>query len=198
VTDAIIDLSHFNVNPNFAVAKTAGILGVIHKATQGLAFTDPAYTLHRDAALAAGLWWGAYHFGDGTDGIAQADFFLDSIGPARPALLGLDFEANSEGPSMTLDQARAFVTRVQARTGRWPGLYGGAYLKQLMGDAQDSVLNNCWLWLAQFAGTAVVPANWTAWILWQYSGSAIVPGIGQCDRSRFNGSTAELEAFFTR
>jgi lysozyme len=198
VTDAIIDLSHFNVNPNFAVAKSAGILGVIHKATQGTAFTDPAYTLHRDAALAAGLWWGAYHFGDGTDGIAQADFFLDATGPARPAVLALDFEANPDGPSMTLDQARAFVTRVQAVTGRWPGLYGGAYLDQLLGGVKDPVLNNCWLWLAQYAATAVTPVNWTRWTMWQYTGSATVAGIGQCDRSRFNGTAAELEAFFTR
>jgi lysozyme len=197
VTDAIIDLSHFNLNPNFAVAKTAGILGVIHKATQGTGFTDPAYTPHRDAAQAAGLWWGAYHFGDGTDGAAQADFFLGVTGPVRPAVLALDFEANPEGPSMTLDQARAFVMRVQALTGRWPGLYGGAYLDQLLGSVKDPVLTNCWLWLAQYAATAVTLANWTTWTLWQYTSSATPPGIGQCDRSRFNGTVAELEAFFT-
>ena len=198
VTDAIIDLSHFNINPNFAAAKSAGILGVIHKATQGTAFTDPAYALHREAALAAGLWWGAYHFGDGTDGAAQADYFLNATGPTRPALLALDFEPNPEGPSMTLDQARDFVTRVQAVTARWPGLYGGAYVKQLMGNAQDPVLGNCWLWLAEYGATAVTPATWSAWTLWQYTSSAMVGGIGRCDRSRFNGSVVELQAFFTR
>ncbi len=198
MTDAIIDLSHFNSNPNFTFAREAGILGVIHKATQGTTFIDQAYRVNRDAALAAGLLWGAYHFGDGTDGAAQADFFLDSTGPSRPGILVLDFEANPEGSAMTVDQARAFVTRVQAITGRWPGLYGGEYMKQVLTDAKDPVLRNCWLWLAQYGEAAVVPANWTAWTLWQYTGSATVAGIGKCDRSRFNGNEADLETFFTR
>jgi lysozyme len=197
VTDTIIDLSHFNTNPNFILAKNAGVLAVIHKATQGTTFADPAYAAHRIAASEAGLLWGAYHFGDGTDGVAQADFFLENSGPTRPALLALDFEQNPGGASMSLNQARAFVTRIQAVTGRWPGLYAGAYLKGLLGDVKDPVLGNCWLWLAQYAGIATVPANWTAWTLWQYTGSAMVNGIGQCDRSRFNGSAADLAAFFT-
>jgi lysozyme len=194
VTDAIIDLSHFNANPDFALARSGGILAVIHKATEGIAFSDPAYAARRDAA--GGLWWGAYHFGDGTDGIEQADFFLSKIGTTR--MLALDFEKNPGGPSMTLDQARAFVTRVRAATGRWPGLYGGGYLKQMLGGAKDPVLGNCWLWLAQYGPRAVVPPNWTAWSMWQYTDSSAVPGVGRCDRSRFNGSAAELEELFTR
>jgi lysozyme len=191
VTDAIIDLSHFNSNPDFTLAKNAGILGVIHKATQGTSFVDPAYPAHRSAAASAGLWWGAYHFGDGTDGTGQADHFLAKTGPLP--VLALDLEQN-----MTLDQAQAFVTRIHAVTGRWPGLYGGDYLKQLLGGTKDQVLANCWLWLAQYEETTVVPSNWTAWTMWQYTGSATVAGIGHCDRSRFNGSAAQLKQFFTR
>jgi lysozyme len=194
VTDAIIDLSHFNANPDFALARSSGVLVVIHKATQGAAFSDPAYAVRRDAA--AGLLWGAYHFGDGTDGVVQADFFLSKTGTA--GMLALDFERNPNRPSMTLDQARAFVMRVRAVTGQWPGLYGGGYLKQMLGEAKDPVLGNCWLWLAQYGTTAVVPPNWTEWTMWQYTDSAAVAGIGRCDRSRFNGSAAELEEFFTR
>mgnify|MGYP006160279261 CR=1 FL=1 len=33
--DAVIDISHFNGAPDWARVKAAGILGVIHKATQG-------------------------------------------------------------------------------------------------------------------------------------------------------------------
>lgn len=191
MTDAIIDLSHFNSNPDFTLAKNAGILGVIHKATQGATFVDPTYLPHRQAATAAGQHWGAYHFADNTDAAAQADFFLETAGSLP--VLALDFEQN-----MTLDQARAFVSRIHAVTGRWPGLYGGDYLKQLLGAAKDPVLANCWLWLAQYEEPAIVPSNWTAWTLWQYTSTATIPGIGQCDRSRFNGTAADLRAFFTR
>ncbi len=201
MTDAIIDLSHFNVNPDFQAAKAAGILAVIHKATQGTTFVDPAYDAHRQAATSAGLWWGAYHFGDASDGVAQANFFLARTagaaqrrpGAEPPRVLALDFEQQ-----MTLAQARAFVTRIHAATGRWPILYGGDYLKQLLGATKDPVLANCDLWLAQYDESAVVPPNWQAWTIWQHTGSATVPGIGQCDRSRFYGSVTTLEKFFTQ
>src|SRR5438067_11115577 len=119
-TLTVIDLSHFNVNPVFKKAKTDGIIGVIHKATQGLSFADKAYIQHRDAARAEGLLWGAYHFGTGAGGVQQADFFLQKVGADPEVLLVLDLEQNTTGQSMTLDQARAFVTRVQSVTGRFP------------------------------------------------------------------------------
>ena len=125
-TNAVIDLSHFNVAPDFEKARNDGILGVIHKATQGPMFVDETYIARRDAARAAGMLWGAYHFGTGAShGAEQADFFLDFVGMDPGTLLVLDFEENKKGPSMTLEQARAFVTRVQAVTGRFPGLYAG-------------------------------------------------------------------------
>lgn len=191
---AIIDLSHFNVRPDFKLAGTDGVMAVMHKATQGVSFLDPAYQSRRSAA--GDLRWGAYHFGDGTDGSAQADFFLSKIADVR--VVALDFERNPKGASMTLDQARAFVNRVERVTGRWPGLYGGDYLKQLLGGAKDPVLGNCWLWLAQYGAEAILPANWTSWTMWQYTSTATVAGIGRCDRSRFHGTAAELQEFFTR
>ena len=40
-TNAVIDLSHHNATVDLQAAKGDGILGVIHKATQGLTFQDP-------------------------------------------------------------------------------------------------------------------------------------------------------------
>jgi hypothetical protein len=56
------------------------------------------------------------------------------------------FEGNPHGESTTIQDARAFVTRVQDVTGRWPGIYGGFYLKQLIGSLPDKTLKNCWFW----------------------------------------------------
>ena len=61
--NVVIDISHHNANPDFSRAAADGIVGVIHKATQGLTFTDSAYLTSRKKALDAGLLWGAYHFG---------------------------------------------------------------------------------------------------------------------------------------
>ena len=103
---------------------------------------------------------------------------------------------------MTLEEARAFVTHVQSVTGRWPGLYAGAYLKEQLGTSTDPVLQNCWFWLSQYGPTAVVPAAWPTWTLWQYTDGAAglppyhVAGIGRCDRDTFNGSVTDFLTFW--
>ena len=200
-TDAVVDLSHHNANPDFKKAEQAGIGGGIHKATQGVGGPDATYAARRPLAEAAGLRWGAYHFGTGEDGVKQADSFLQTVGDPAGLLLVLDLEANPTGPSMSLEEARAFVTHVQDQTGRWPGLYSGHYLKELLGTAHDPVLANCWFWLAQYGPTAVVPPNWKSWTLWQYTDGSILhpvetPGLGHCDKDRFNGSAPDLAAFW--
>lgn len=200
--NVVVDLSHHNGKVDLTAAQNAGIVGVIHKATQGWKYHDPMYTTNRDQALATGLLWGAYHFGVGADGVAQADFFLSTVQADKAGLLVLDFEANPADSSMDLIEARAFVTHIQQETGRWPGLYAGQYLKELLGSSPDPVLSNCWLWLAQYGPTAVLPAGWDAWTMWQYTDGAVGPpphevdGIGHCDRDFFNGSIADLTAFW--
>jgi lysozyme len=201
--NAVIDLSHHNQNLDFSQMKNAGgIVGVIHKATQGVLYVDPTYEDHMTAALDAGLMWGAYCYGTGNDGIEQAQHFLNVVSPDAQTLLVLDFEANAQGPSMNLEEARGFVTHVNQVTGRWPMLYSGYYIKQLLGTTSDPVLANCKFWLAQWGPTAVVPPNWDTWTLWQYTNGAAgplphdVPGAGLCDRDKFNGDQAGLQTLW--
>ena len=196
--NVVIDISHHNANPNFQQAKAAGTVGVIHKATQGLTYKDPMYVTNRQKALDAGLLWGAYHFGDGSDGAAQADFFLSVVNPGADTLLVLDFEPNTQGATMSLDDARAFVGEVNAKVGRFPGLYSGSLIKEQLGNNADPILAQCFFWLAQYGNSAVVPANWSTWTLWQYTDGSVGPqphsvsGIGNCDRDKFNGDLDAL------
>lgn len=191
--NVVIDLSHFNHVTDFSVVKSAGIVGIIHKATEGLAGVDPMYSTRRSQALAAGLWWGAYHFATGDDAAAQAQHFLSVVNPQPTDLLVLDFEQNPTGSSMTLAGAEQFVTTVQAATGRWPGFYSGSYIKELLGENQNATLANCWFWLSEYGPTPRVPANWPTWTMWQYTDGTIGPephsveGVGNCDRDQFNG-----------
>ena len=201
-TNAIIDLSHHNGNVDLQKAKAAGIAGVIQKATQGTSFIDPTFATNRQKAVDAGLLFGAYHFGVGADGVEQAAFFLNTVQPNPDDMLILDFEANPQGPSMTLEEARAFVTYIYSITSRYPGLYSGHYLKELLGSASDLVLVNCWLWISQYGPSAMIPAAWKAWTLWQYTDGALgkephsVDGVGACDRDIYNGSPEELLSFW--
>lgn len=200
--NVIVDISHHNAGVDFAKLRAAGILGVVHKATQGLSGADPTYEVHRKAALKAGLLWGAYHFGTDSDGVLQAVQFLNTVGDPSNTLIALDFESNPSGPSMSMEEARAFVTHIKVATGRFPGFYSGHDIKNQLGSDTDSVLANCWFWLAQYGPTPVVPANWPKWTLWQYTDGALGPepteiaGVGRFDRDLFNGTKEELLTFW--
>jgi lysozyme len=203
VLDVVIDVSHHNgLNLDFKAAAASGIRAVIHKATQGLASQDPQLKDNKGTILVANLLFGTYHFGDGSDGRTQATHYLTVANPSPNELVTLDFESNPNGPSMTLDQARAFVTTIFDKIGKWPLLYGGHTLKELLANSPvDPVLTKCPLWLAQYSATFVLPKGWSALSLWQYTDGAqptpsSVKGIGHCDRSRFNGSNADFQTFW--
>jgi len=195
----VVDISHHNGNPDLVRAKQAGIAGVIHKATQGLAMVDQMYQQNRQKAQTAGLFWGAYHFGVLGDGSQQADFFLKTVNPERQTLLVLDYERNGNS-TMTLYQAKAFVTRINSVTGRFPGLYSGSLIKQQLGNKpEDPVLSQCFFWLAQYGPKpANIPPTWATWTFWQYTDGNVGPQphsvdlIGNCNRDQFNGTIESL------
>ena len=96
-TNSIIDISQHQGHPNFRTIKDAGIVGVIHKATEGVGFHDAVYAANKQAAKAEGLLWGAYHFGTGSDPVKQAEEFVQVAGVADDELLVLDYEDNNHG-----------------------------------------------------------------------------------------------------
>jgi lysozyme len=197
--NVVVDISHHNGRVDFVRAAKAGIVGVIHKATQGLSFVDPLYHRNRERAVSAGLLWGAYHFGTLSDSFKQADHFLCTVNPTAETLLVLDYEPNGKS-TMTFTQAREFVSRVNEVTGRFPGLYSGSLIKEKLSNKPiDPILSQCFLWLAQYGPAPTrIPQTWPTWTLWQYTDGNVGPephwvdGIGFCDRDQFNGGLAGL------
>lgn len=200
--NVVVDLSHYNQTVDFKKLKADGILGVIHKATEGLTYVDKTYASRKAKALDAGLLWGAYHFGVGGDGSDQADFFMNAVKPDGSTLLVLDFEPNRTGPTMTLNQSREFVDHARHVIGRYPGLYSGQLIKEQLGGqtTPDPILSNCFLWIAQYKGPKPlnIPPTFKTWTFWQYTDGVhgpephIVNGVGQCDRDMFNGTLKQL------
>ena len=205
--NAVFDISHLNENVNLSNAKAAGMQALFHKATQSggnTLFHDKAYPRRRQDAQAAGLLWGAYHFGTSGDGTSQANSFLDYAKPDGSTLLVLDFErATTKGEtSMTLQDARDFVTQVKARTGKYPGIYGGSMLKELTRASGDPILSQCWLWIAEYGSHVILPNGWSDYAFWQFTdgthgnGALPIDGVGHCDRDLFKGTAAELSSFW--
>lgn len=197
----IIDLSHHNTINSFSDAKLNGIVGVVHKATEGKEYVDAEYHARRQRALANGLFWGAYHFANKGNVERQVNHFLNTVNPAETDLLVLDFEPNGESGTMTVTEAEQFVTLVKEATGKYPGLYTGqAFIREKLGNRTDTVLSECFLWIARYSNQSpIVPPAWETFTFWQYTdGNAgpqphQVPGIGRCDRNKFNGSINGLK-----
>ena len=197
----VIDISHYNTVTSFQQIKDNGIVGVIHKATQGAGGVDAKYHARRQRALDAGLLWGAYHFGTKGNADKQVDNFLSTVNPTKTDLLVLDFEPYGESGTMTLPEAEQFVTLVNQKIGRFPGLYSGqAFINARVGNNTSTVLKNCFLWVARYSSQQpVAPPAWKTFTFWQYTDGNHgdqphqVPGVGRCDRDKFNGDLAGLK-----
>lgn len=223
--NSVVNLSHYDeMNPHFAKMADEGVVGTIHEATYPIAKIDDKYARRQSDALRAGLLWGAYHFGDATDPIRQAEHFLDIVGSrwqqsasgARSpgVLLALDFEVNHYGGgTMRVDQAVKFVEHVRRRTGRYPGLYASeSRIQEIINNPRvDSLskqtLSRCWLWVANYHYQPRATAPWGNWSLWQYTGDGIcdlpralfpigIANIRKAERNMFSGSASAARAFW--
>src|ERR1041385_4255032 len=101
--NSVVNLSHYDLmRVDFEGMKREGVIGVIHEATYPRFDRDTYYRTRQTAAMHAGLLWGAYHFGDATNPVAQAEHFLNVVGAnwrgpgiqTGGVLLVLDFEKN--------------------------------------------------------------------------------------------------------
>jgi GH25 family lysozyme M1 (1,4-beta-N-acetylmuramidase) len=171
----VIDIYHGDPVLDFAKTKASGILGVIHKATQGGQSVDQAYSSRRKMALAAGLKWGAYHFFDFTASPqAQADHFLSVASPDADTLVALDWEnVGSREPSSHL--ARAFLEEIWNKLDRKAVIYSGNVAKEQL-TTKDEFFGGHRLWLCQYATHFKIQESWEYPWLWQNNGDNFGPG----------------------
>ena len=67
-------------------------------------------------------------------------------------------------------------------------------------NTPDPILSDCFLWIAQYNGPNPlnIPPTFRTWTFWQYTDGVhgdephTVPGVGQCDRNKFNGTVVQL------
>jgi lysozyme len=196
-SDVVVDLSHWQAPVDFAQAKSAGIVAVILKATQGSNWIDVTFKVRYAAASAAGLLVGAYHFLDNSAPEVQCENFL-TVAEGCP-VLALDAEPNEIGDTVTVAQTAEVAARLHMATGKAPLVYIGRYGPDDRGTGfPNNVLSRCPLWLPAYNSRPVCPPGWSKWTFWQHTDGnvgtdvASVAGIGRCDRSRFAGTVAEL------
>jgi lysozyme len=193
----VLDLSHHNTVTDWHAIKDAGIVGVIHKATEGSSYVDDQYASRREAARKAGLLWGAYHFLRPGDMDAQAEHFVVQAVDDEDVLLAADHE----DAGVSLDDLMVFLDEVLRLTGQRAAIYSGHVLKEQYDGATDAQVNELAkhrLWLAQYSSSPTWPPAWDAPWLWQYTDSESCPGVsGNVDGDSFDGDVIELHASWT-
>ena len=196
----VLDPFHGNRVDLARVARNPHVVGIIHKATEGTTFVDPACAARREEAARHGLLWGSYHFGRPGDVAAQVDAYLAAAQPGPADVVALDVDGiGSE--HMSLADAASFVETVNERLGRYPLLYASReVLAQPMTQAVRASLARCPLWFVRYRDRPLgVPRD--TWphgqVLWQFS-SEIRPvcRIRGADRrtdvNLYNGSLSDV------
>ncbi len=154
----------------------------IIKATEGMSYVNPQCDGWVQQEIHLGKCWGVYHYIDGGDATAEADFFLGSIsGYVGHGLICVDWESGGNSAWGDEGYLRTFVQRIIDRTGIKPIIYASAtaFPWQL---AQEL---DCGAWVAQYAdmnptGYQASPWNEDAYLcaIRQYSSCGRLDGWG--------------------
>jgi len=198
----VVDLYQGDRVSDFGKAAQDGVWGIIHKASTGATGWDRKYAERRQKAVAAGLLWGAYHWGTGIDVKRQVDNFLKRAEPDTNTLVALDYEDDPN--QMSLGQAREFLTRISDKLGRKAVLYSGHVAKDNLKHKKDEFFGSHRLWLSQYSDHPSVQDSWQAFWLWQYTDGKngphprTVSGLpgnakGELDCNSYNGTKDQLK-----
>jgi GH25 family lysozyme M1 (1,4-beta-N-acetylmuramidase) len=197
-----LDLSHWNEVTNFTEVADAGVVGVIHKATEGHTYVDKTYAPRMRQALDAGLKWGSYHFLKHGNVAAQMKHYLKYAKAEPGARVCIDYE----DPACTLSDLHEAVAAIAGIDDSLQiAIYTGHLLKEQLGDKHDRQLSRCSLWLAQYtAGEPSWPkGTWEHWSLWQFTDGDVggspreVPGVSSpMDCNEFNGNKQACAQWF--
>jgi lysozyme len=189
-----IDVSRHQGSIDWARVAADDVAFAIIKATEGGDFVDALFKSNVDAARAAGLAVGAYHFFTlCRAGVEQAANFLAQVDPGKVALppaIDLEYEGNcSARPDAAVVGAElsAFLEKVEAAFGK------PAILYVTYGFYNDyySSLPKRPLWTRWIAW----PPPGNEWTLWQYNDRGRVDGItGDVDLNVLN-TYVSLAAF---
>ena len=185
---------------DWSKVRTDGQSFAFVKATEGGDWVNPHYVEDIQAANAAGLKTGAYHYArPAGDAKTQAANFAAQIALAPDQTLppALDIEV-AEGKSATqLEQwIEEFTSELKRLTGRTPMIYTYKYF--WMGQMNNSQkFSDMPLWLAAYQDQAPeAVGGWKELSFWQRSGSGKVAGIStDVDMNLFNGSKQQLQSF---
>lgn len=193
-----VDVSRFQTAIDWRQARAAGVSFAYIKATEGGDLLDPMFRSHWQAAAAAGVARGAYHFYyHCRSPEEQARWFFANVPRTRGALPPvLDMEWTPTSPTCTVRRpadvirrdAAVLVAMMTRHYGTRPVLYTTV---DFFEHNQMWRLSGVDFWLRSVSAHPSDRYPGQQWTFWQYSSTGTVPGMaGEIDLNTFAGTRA--------
>ena len=166
------------------------------KATEGLLTVDPYFKRNWREAPKAGIVCGPYHFFRANKkGLWQARFFLQNVNLEQgdlPPVVDVE-QLDGTTPDHMRKELKAFLTKVEAKTGVKPIIYTGlSFYKDYLSGHFDSYP----LWIAHYYREELKAGENTNWWFWQHSDKARINGINHTvDFDSFKGDSIKFREF---
>ena len=194
-----IDVSNWQKGINLAAVPADF---VIMKATEGTSYVSPDFDRQYQQAKKAGRLLGVYHYANGGNVQAEADWFLKNIqGCIGEAILVLDWEATNNPTFRSNDKnwCKSWCDYVYSKTGVKPLVYiSKAFMNRIRG------IGDYGLWIAQYAsmdqvnGYQATPWNEGAYscTIRQYTSNGRLSGYsGPLDLDKFYGDATAWKKY---
>jgi lysozyme len=198
----IIDISHHQGTPDFDAVALAGVIAMIHKATQGTSNVDDCRAENIVNATAAGIACCTYHFLEHGDIEEQMAHYLDVVEPVEGERMVIDWEDWPGHSTVTAaDLVEAVRILLDDERGLQVTVYGSeSKLNELLSDLdadEVELLSKTSLWIAHYGVSqpGEWPSDiWPSWTLFQYTDQGDINGVegSSVDLNRFNGSDENL------
>lgn len=192
------DVGDGDTNTSWGSFKNAGHVFTIIKATEGITFVNPNFTIDWTTSKVNGVLRGAYHFfHPGDDPISAADEYLKIVGPLGQDDLPpvLDWETTDGlSASKQIAAAKAWLAAIEAATGRTPMIYVGWPFWNALGNPQG--FEKYPLFESEYqVSCPKVPPPWSTFTIWQASDTSTMTGLtqkGHEDYDIFDGTLSDL------
>lgn len=191
-----VDVSRYQGDIDWQRLLANNISFAFIKATEGGDVADSMFELNWALAREAGMPRGAYHYYYFCRSAEeQAKWFIDHVpldNLALPPVLDAEWTQRSRtcpfrpAPEVVRSEMSKYLLAVGRRYGKRPIIYSTV---DFYADNELWRVMGYSFWLRSVAGHPSVTYPSQDWVLWQYTGTGLVPGIeGQTDLNVFAGS----------
>jgi lysozyme len=197
-----IDVAKFQGEIDWQQLRQAGVKFAFIKATEGADRLDSRFHANWEAARAAGIARGAYHFNYWCSAIEdQIAWYQRHVPVERDSLPPiLDLEWNRHSPTcpqkfpkeVVLPRIKKWLVAMERHYGKKPIIYVDApFYRDILSGGEFSEYP---MWLSNMRGLPQEKFPGRQWAFWQYTYKGRLPGVrGDVDRNVFAGSPGQWQ-----